>query len=292
MKIKIITDSCCDLSLSYTRQHQDILTVIGMPVQINGVEHIDDLGETFSHDAFYNLLRNGTMPTTSQVNVYRFEETFKKYLNEGYTVIYIGFSSNMSGTFNSATLAKSIITEEKPYASLFLVDTLSASIGLGALVMHAVNMVSSGMMPEEIVKSLEANKHNTQHWFGVDDLQYLKNGGRISAASAMVGSVLNVKPTLIVDQNGMLKPYGNVRGRKKSIQFLANKLKEHYAEGLTDTILIGHGNCIDDALLLKEAVEKHVDHAEIFVSELSMTIASHVGPNMLAVAFIGNKREL
>lgn len=291
MKIKIITDSCCDLPLFFTQSNTEHLDVIGMPVQLNGKEIIDDLGKSYAHETFYNSLRNGTMPTTSQINAFRFEELFKKYLNQGYDVVYVGFSSGMSGTFNSAHIAKETVLSETPEAGLYTVDTLSASIGLGALVIRAVDLVKSGASTEDIVNWLEAHKFNAQHWFGVDDLNYLKNGGRISAASAIVGSVLNVKPTLIVDHEGKLKPYGNVRGRKKSISFLASKFKEHFSETLTQTVLIGHGNAIDDALTLKAAVEPYAKNAEIIVSELSMTIASHVGPNMLAIAFIGDERE-
>ncbi len=291
MKIKIITDSCCDLPLKYTQDNTDYLTVLGMPIQINGVEHIDDLGQSFTHEAFYNLLRNGTMPTTSQINAFRFEEQFREDLSNGYDVIYIGFSSNMSGTFNSATIAKNIVLEDIPHAKIHLIDTLAASIGLGALVIEAVELVKAGKDLDGIVSWIESNKLNAQHWFGVDDLNYLKNGGRISAASAMMGNVLNVKPTLIVDTEGKLKPYSNVRGRKKSISFLASKFSEHYQASQTKRVLLGHGNCIEDANLLKAAIVSHVPDVEIIVSELSMTIASHVGPNMLAVAFIGDSRE-
>lgn len=291
MKVKIITDSCCDLPLHYVKAHSDRLEVLGMPVQIEGKEYIDDLGVTLKHDDFYAKLRNGIMPTTSQINAYRFEEAFRANLDEGSEVIYVGFSSGLSGTLNSALIARNIILEDTPDAPIHVVDTLSASVGLGAIIVETVKMASNGMDAQQICNWVQSNHMNAHHWFGVDDLQYLKNGGRINAASAMVGTVLNVKPTLIVDKYGKLKPYGNVRGRKKSMNFLVSKLEEHYHPEMTTTIILGHGNCKDDAETMRKMIQDKYDNVEIIVSELSMTIASHVGPNMLAVAFIGKERE-
>lgn len=291
MKVKIITDSCCDLPLHYIKAHSDRLEVLGMPVQIEGKEYIDDLGVTLKHDDFYAKLRNGIMPTTSQINSYRFEEAFRANLNEGKDVIYVGFSSGLSGTLNSAMIARNIILEDNPDAPIYVVDTLSASVGLGALIVETVKLATAGMDGKQISNWVEANHMNAHHWFGVDDLQYLRNGGRINAASAMVGTVLNVKPTLIVDKYGKLKPYGNVRGRKKSMSFLVSKLEEHYHPEMTTTVILGHGNCKEEAETMRMMIKDKYDNIEIIVSELSMTIASHVGPNMLAVAFIGKERE-
>lgn len=291
MKVKIITDSCCDLPLQYVMAHSDQLEVLGIPIQIEGKEYIDDLGVTLKHDVFYAKLRNGIMPTTSQINVYRFEKVFREHLNEGKEVIYIGFSSGLSGTLNSALIARNIILEDNPDAPIHVIDTLSASVGLGAIVVEALKMASSEMDALQIYNWVDANHMNAHHWFGVDDLNYLKNGGRINAASAMVGNVLNIKPTLILDKYGKVKPYGNVRGRKKSMSFLISKLEEHYHPEMTTTVILGHGNCKEDAETMRKLVQDKYDHIEIIVSELSMTIASHVGPNMLAVAFIGKERE-
>lgn len=291
MNVKIITDSCCDLPLHYVNTYSDYLEVLGMPVQIEGREYIDDLGVTLKHDDFYAKLRNGIMPTTSQINAYRFEEAFRKNLNDGKEVIYVGFSSGLSGTLNSAMIARNIILEDTPDASIHVIDTLSASVGLGAIVVETVKMAKTGMSSKHIYEWVQTNHMNAHHWFGVDDLYYLKNGGRINAASAMVGTVLNVKPTLIVDKYGKLKPYGNIRGRKKSMSFLISKLEEHYHPEKTTTVILGHGNCKDEAETMRLMIRDKYENMDIIVSELSMTIASHVGPNMLAVAFIGKERE-
>lgn len=290
-KIKIITDSCCDLPLKYVDDHVDHLLVLGMPVQVDGVEIIDDLGKSYTHKSFYEKLRQGTMPTTSQVNAYRFEEAFKSAVEQGFNVLYLGFSSAMSGTYNSANIARSIVLEDFPDAKIQLVDTLSASIGQGVLVVEAVKRAKLNQSIDEIATFIESIKLKTHHWFGVDDLNYLKNGGRISHVSAMVGSVLNVKPTLGVDLEGKLIPYGNVRGRKKSIAQLVTKFENHYCSDNTSTIIVGHGNSPDDAEYLRQLIHEKSPSADILVSELSMTIASHVGPDMIALAFVGDKRE-
>lgn len=291
MSIIIITDSCCDLPLTYVEANQDILEVLGMPVHINGEDYIDDLGQTLSHDTFYEYLRNGIMPSTSQINAYRFEEAFKRNIELGHEILYIGFTSGMSGTYNSSCVARTLIQEEYPDARIELVDTLSASIGQGAIIVEAIKRLRQGSDLLTLRDWVVDNKLNFNHWFGVDDLNYLKNGGRISAATAIVGNVLNVKPTLIVDHEGRLKTYGNVRGRKKSMAFLVSKLIEYCAEIESTSVIIGHGNCPEDANAVKELVLSKVKPAEIIISELSMTIASHVGPNMIAMAFLGEQRE-
>ncbi len=291
MNIKIITDSCCDLPLKFVEDNQDLMHVLGMPIQIQGKEIIDDLGKTFDRLEFYTLLRQGVMPTTSQVNAYRFEEAFRNALEEGKSVVYLGFTSGMSGTINSANIAKQMILDDMPDAQIIIVDTLSASIGQGAIVVEALKMARSGRSVEEIGNWAEKVKLKTQHWFGVDDLNYLKNGGRINSTTAMVGNVLNVKPTLSVDHQGKLKPFGVVRGRKKSIALLASKFEAHYCKDQASTVIVGHGNCPEDAAQLQALILAIAPQTEIIVSELSMTIASHVGPNMIAVAFIGDERE-
>lgn len=291
MSVKIITDSCCDLPIQYLEAHQEILEVLGMPVHINGVDYIDDLGKTLDHNTFYGYLRKGIMPTTSQINAYRFEEAFRTNVELGHEVIYIGFSSGLSGTFNSACVAKSLVLEEYPEAKIEVVDTLSASVGLGALLVEILKNIKENTSIEDLKNWIEANRMNFNHWFGVDDLNYLKSGGRISAASAMVGTVLNVKPTLILDSEGKIKPYGSVRGRKKSMAFLVSKLEAHLKDRENISVVLGHGNCPEDAEILRDMIQKQINPYEIIVSELSMTIASHVGPNMIAVAFLGDSRE-
>ncbi|GAB6087543.1 DegV family protein [Alkaliphilus crotonatoxidans] len=290
MNTIILTDSCCDLTPDFVEANVDYIDIIGMPVEIDGFQYFDDFGKTLSHNDFYRTLRNGVIPSTSQINVFRFVEKFKSLYNEGKAILYLGFTSGMSGTFNNAVLAKDQFLEDCPGGEITIVDTASASIGQGVLIVKAVEMLREGKTAQEIAAWVESNKMNTNHWFAVDDLHYLKKGGRISAVTATLGTALNVKPILTVDTEGKLKTYTNVRGRKKSIKFLFERFLEHMKEE-TDTIIIGHGNAPEEAETLRSYVLQECKPRQLIVSELSATIASHVGPNMLAIAFLGAGRE-
>ncbi len=291
MKTIILTDSSCDLPLAFVEKNATSLDFIGIPFNLDGIEYFDDFGKTLSHDKFYEKLRDGIIPSTAQINFYTFTQIFKQHYDIGNSVIYLGLSSGLSGTYNNSIMAREEFIEEHPDAKITIIDACAGSIGLGVLVAHAVEMVKNNSSYEEIVSWLENNKMNCNHWFAVDDLQYLKKGGRISATTAAVGTALSVKPILSVDTYGKLISYTNVRGRKKSIKYLFKKFKENNINEEDKIVIIGHGNCPDDAYALRELILKDYTPKNIIVSELSATIASHVGPNMLALAFIGKSRE-
>lgn len=292
MKIKLITDSSSDLPLSFVKENKDHLIVLGMPITIDGAEYIDDLGETLSHDFFYEQLGKGVMPKTSQVNVTTFYETFKHCYEDGFDVFYLGLSSGLSGTYNSALLAKDMFMEEAPSAKIAIVDSLAASIGLGALVFTVLSWIKSGKALEEIVTEIEHKKVCANHWFAVDDLMHLKNGGRIPTATALVGTMLNVKPILTMNHEGKLESYSSVRGKKKAFKYLVSKVSEHLKDSET-LILIGHANIQGDADTLVENLRELGIENPVMETCLSATIASHVGPGMLAIAFMGaEEREV
>jgi len=291
MKTIFLVDSCSDLPLSFIEENSDCLDIIGMPVEIDGKDYIDDFGKTLTHEEFYKFIRKGIMPTTSQINSHRFLEKFKKHSDDGNSVIYIGFTSGLSGTYNSAVVAKEMLLEEAPNADITLIDTKCASVGEGLLILYAVEMLKNGSSKDEIVNWIEANKLKSNHWFAVDGLTFLKKGGRISATSAAVGTLLKVKPILTVDNEGKLKSYTNIRGRKKSLNFLIEKSKEHIIDSKNSIIIIGHGDCIKEAKKIEKEVQNELNPREIIITQLSSTIASHVGPDMISIAFIGNIRE-
>ncbi|MDP4090242.1 MAG: DegV family protein [Bacillota bacterium] len=291
MSTIILTDSGCDLTLEYVEENADILDVLGMPVNIDGYEYMDDFGKTLSHEEFYDKLRAGIMPSTAQINSFRFYEKFKKHYNDGNSVLYLGFTSNMSGTFYNAVMARNEFMEKHPDADITVIDTISASIGQGVLVFNAVSQLRMGKSKEFIANWVEENKMKANHWFAVDDLIYLRKGGRVSTATAVVGSALNIKPILTVNREGKLGSYTNMRGRKKSIRFLADKVRENAGKIEDTTIIIGHGGCPEDAKLLESYILEIGIPQNIVISELSATIASHVGPNMIAAAFVGAERE-
>jgi len=292
MNTILLTDSCCDLPHIYVKENSAILDLIGMPINIGAYNFIDDLGaENYLHPEFYNQLRSGIVPKTAQITPIDFYKRFETYHKNGKTSIYLGFSSGMSGTYNNAVIAKNMILENYPDAKIDVIDSCSASIGQGILVMHVVKMIKNNISHLVISQWIEDNKMNSQHWFAVSDLMYLKNGDRIPSSIAAIGSLLNVKPILTVNAEGKLKAHSKVRGRKKSLRYLIEKAKLHSVDVTEPTIIIGHGNCPDDAELVKAMVTDEITGAEVIISEISATIATHVGPNMVALAFVGGQRE-
>jgi len=287
MKIKIITDSCCDLSYDYIKENN--LEVIPFPYSIDGKEYVDDFGKSLSYHDFYDELRNGRMPSTSQITVYTFEKIFRQYVSEGYSVIYLGFSSALSQTFNNSMTAQNIISEDIPGADITIIDTKSASVGLGAIVFYANEMLKQGRTKEEITNWVEANKLRSNHWFIIDSLDHLRRGGRISAASAAVGTILDVKPVLNLDDDGRLNVVQKVRGRKKSIRALLDEL-QHIKDPQSQTLFINHGDCLNEAEQLKELVLKEADVKDVVINYVGPIIGSHTGPNMLCLVFMGEKR--
>lgn len=291
MRTILLVDSCSDLPLSYIEENSDIIDAVGMPVTIDGKGYVDDFGKTLTHEKFYGYLRNRTVPSTSQITAFTFLENFERHYKKDESVIYLSFASAMSGTYNNAVLAKNMLLEKYPDADVTIIDTLSASIGEGVIDIYAAKMLRCGKSKEEIIDWVEKNKLNSNHWFAVNDLYFLKKGGRISSTSAAVGTLLNVKPIITIDDSGKLKPYINVRGRKKSLNFIADKIREHIKNENDAIILIGHGDCIEDAKYIKSSIETSLHVKKIIITELSATIATHVGPDMIAAAFIGDKRE-
>jgi len=292
MQIMIVTDSSSDLPLSYVKKHSNNLEVLGMPVMVSGQEYIDDLGEKFSHDFFYEEMAKGTMPKTSQINVMTFYECFERLAKQEKEILYLGLSSGLSGTFNNAVLAKNMLLEEYPKAKIEVVDSVAASIGLGVLIYCLIQKVEhDNANLKELVEYLEKEKLRANHWFVVDDLIHLKNGGRIPATMAYVGTMLNVKPLLSMDYSGKLETFGKVRGKTRACKYILEKISEHLQDS-QEIIIIGHANAPEDVKYLVEELEKTNKSNPIILTCLSATIASHVGPGMLAVAFMGgNPRE-
>ena len=290
MKTIIFTDSCCDLPRSFVEENN--IQVMHLRVNIQGRDIPDDLGISIESKNFYDLIRQGEMPTTSQVNVNTFEDNFRKYIKEGYSIIYIGFSSALSGCVNSARIAKENIEEEISNADITIIDTKSASLGLGLIVYNAVNMLKAGKEKSEIVNWIEDNKLKVNHWFTVNDLYHLKRGGRLSGTVAAVGTILSIKPVMHIDDEGRLIPASKVKGRKKSIKVLKEILVDKIACPEEQTIFISHGDCIEDAEYLKELIINEVKVKEVIINNVGPVIGSHTGPGILALFFMGSNREI
>lgn len=288
MKPIIITDSNCDLTSEYLKENN--IPVIPFYFSLKGKEYEDDFGKSISYQEFYDELRKGEMSTTAQITIFVFENYFRKYVSEGYSIIYIGFSSALSESYNNSILAKKAILEEVPNADITVIDTKSATVGQGLLVFYACEMLKQGKSNEDIVNWIEGNKLKVNHWFTVDSLDHLKRGGRISATSATVGTLLSVKPILIINNDGKLVPVKKVRGRKKAIRELLEDLKKGILNPEEQTVFISHGDCIEDAEHLKKLIISEVNITDVIINYLGPIIGTHTGPGLLCVTFIGRNR--
>lgn len=288
MEPVILIDSCSDLPIEYVEKNN--LEALGLVCYFKGKEYEDDFGKTLKFKDFYEEVRKGEMPKTSQINTYRFEEVFRKWAEEGKAVIYIGFSSALSGCVSCAQTARKNILEENKDADITVIDTKSASLGEGLLVYYAVEMLKAGKTKDEIVNWLENNKLKLNHWFTVEDLGHLKRGGRLSATSAALGTILNIKPLLHVDNEGRLVPVTKIRGRKKSLEALAEKLEEMIVNPESQAIAISHGDCLEDAEYLKEIILKKCKVKDIIINNVGPVIGSHSGPGTVALFFMGHSR--
>ena len=288
MNIKLITDSACDLSIDYVKENN--IEVVSLMVNLNGEFIPDDLGQSLSHKDFYKALRDGAMPSTTQVNVGTFYDVFKKYVEEDKAVLYIGVSSALSGTFSSATTARTMILEEYPDAIIKVIDSLSVSVGEGALIYKAVEMIKNNTPLDDIVKQIETIKRKVIHAITVDDLNHLKRGGRISGTVAAVGGLLGIKPTLKIDDEGRAVAAEKFKGRKKALKSLVNQIGTN-GENIEDqTIFICHADCLEDALQVKNMILGEYKVKDIVINSIGVVIGTHGGPGTIGLVFIGKER--
>ena len=283
---QIITDSGCDLPQSLL----DTLGVKSVPLYVNfrGAEQPDSVDEGIKE--LYDGLRGGEKATTSAVNPDRWAAMIEPSLAEGKDAVVIVFSSGLSTTYQSAVIAGQELTEKYPDRKVYVVDSLCASLGQGLLVWYACKKRDEGMSAPELAKWLEENRRNLCHWFSVDDLMYLKRGGRVSAVTAVVGTMLSIKPVLHVDDEGHLINVSKARGRKASIDALARKFSELDGGFDNSTVFISHGDCEEDAKYLAEKVKAEYGVKEVVIGYVGAVIGSHSGPGTLAFFFLGKHR--
>lgn len=288
METVIIIDSCSDLPKKYVEENK--VAMMPMTYTFKGKEWTDDFGQSLSYEEFYREVRAGEMSSTSQINVYRYSEEFKKHIKDGKNIICICFSSALSGSYNNAMVAKDMVLEDYPEADISVIDSRCASMGEGLLDYYAIEMLKSGHSKEEIVTWVEANKLKLIHWFTVDDLNHLKRGGRVSGTAAMVGTLLDIKPILQVDDLGRLIPVFKVKGRKKSIRMLAQKLDEQIVNPEEQVIFISHGDCLEEAEHLRDMIlEKH-KVKDVIINFVGPVVGTHSGPGTVTLFFLGEKR--
>lgn len=290
MDYQIITDSGSDLSLELVNRYD--IDIVNFTIRIGEEELIDDMGEKFDKNAFFQRLKNGETASTSQINVYSYLEKFKYYIEKGMPVVYLAFSSGMSGTFNSAVQAKKMLEEEYEEVNIDIIDTKAASLGQGLLVYEACQKKREGYTREEFIDWVEDNKLNYHSWVTVDDIKHLQRGGRISAAAATVGSLLNVKPIIVVNTEGELVPAAKIRGRKKALNHLIDQTIKRLTETDQHSIFIGHVGVVEEAEFIKARLLERVKPKEIIVLSYGPTIAAHTGYGSLSVFSYGEKRTV
>ena len=286
---RIITDSSCDL----TQELADSLELAVAPLSVNykGEEIPNYLdGRALDTKSFYQGLREGEMTSTTAANPTLWKSVVEPILQQGQDVLVLAFSSGLSTTCNAARIAAEELLEEYPDRKIYVVDTLCASLGQGLLCWHVAKQREQGATLEEARDFAENNKLKLCHWFTVDDLHFLKRGGRISGATAVVGSILQIKPVLHVDNEGHLISVSKARGRKASIQALAAKVGELAFDPKEQTMFISHGDCLEDAEYLAGLLKTNYNVPDVKINFVGPVIGSHSGPGTLALFFLGRER--
>ena len=281
----MITDSACDILPEKLKEWDVELIRLPYLFTDDGKEHLDQ--DQPMHE-FYNEMREGRVAKTSGINEDTFQNVFASFLEAGKDILYLAFSSGLSVTCENAKKVAVQLSEQYPDRKIRVVDSLCASAGQGLFVYLAVKNRDKGMSLDENADAMEADKLHLCHWFTVEDLKYLKRGGRISAATALLGTALNVKPVLHVDNEGHLIKMIQTHGRKKSIRKMAEKLGETILE---DTpIFISHGDCLEDAQLLAKIIREEYGREVELITLIGSVIGAHAGPGTLALFFRGSER--
>ncbi len=288
--------SCCSTA-DLSKEHFEKIDVhyCCFHYEMDGVQYLDDLGQSMDFDVFYQRMTDGAMTKTSQINADEYEEYFAQFLSQGKDIIHLTLSSGISGTFNSANLAKTLLEDKYPDRKIYVIDSLAASSGYGLLIDHLATMRDSGATIDELAAWVEEHKLNLNHWFFSSDLTFFIRGGRISKAAGAVGTVLNICPLMNVDFEGRLIPRYKIRTKKKVIQAIVDKMAEQ-AEGGTDysgKCFISHSACEEDAKAVAALVEERFPNlnGRVLINSIGTTIGSHTGPGTVALFFWGQKRE-
>lgn len=285
MSYKIITDTCCDFPKEMYKELDLVVCPLG--VLYKG-EVCSDYTESWLKD-FYNGLRNGETATTSAVNIDGWKNTIEPVLKEGKDALVLVFTSGLSGTYQNATIAADELRESYPDRKINVVDTLCASLGQGLLVYYACQKRDEGLDLDQLTAWVEETKRKICHWVIADDLMHLKRGGRISAATAVAGTILQIKPVIHVDNEGHLVNVAKARGRKNAISLLCDKVGTGI-EGANDTVFICHGDCEEDAKLLSDMLKEKYGTKKVFYYYIGAVIGAHTGPGVMAVFYLGNER--
>ena len=285
----ILTDSSADLGADLVQQLDVRVLPLSFTIQDHVYHNYPDNREMEPH-AFYEMLRAGEVATTSAVNVAQYTEALEPLLQKGRDVLVLAFSSGLSATYSSSVIAVEDLRGKYPDRKLYTVDTLCASLGQGLLVYLAAQQRAQGKSIEEVRDWAEANKLKLCHQFTVDDLHFLKRGGRISATTAVVGSMLKIKPVLHVDNEGHLINIGKARGRAASLKALVDKMEQTAIDPGDQTVFISHGDCLEDAQMVAQMVRDRFGVKDVYLNYVGPVIGAHSGPGTLALFYVGIER--
>lgn len=284
----LFTDSSCDLPAALAQKLE--LQVLPLTVRIEDQEYHNYLDEReLSFKDLYNAVRKHQKIKTSGVNTFDFRGAMEPFLQEGRDILYIGFSSGLSGTFNAGRMAMEELSQQYPERRLYAVDSLCASLGQGLLLLLCAQEKRSGKTIEEVRDFAENRKKHICHWFTVEDLMYLHAGGRLSANKALLGNILAIKPVMHMDDEGHLTPVDKARGRKASLRALAEKARQLGTELANQTVFISHGDCEEDALYLSDQMRK-LGVKDVIINFVGPVIGAHTGPGVVSLFFVGAVR--
>lgn len=290
---EMVTDSCCNLTEEMIDQYG--LHVLPLTFMADGDDTVYQSylkGQKTDLSQFYKMMRDGKVFRTSLPNLGDTETLFRSLLDAGRDILYLGFSSGLSGTYEATELLAKQLREEYPDRKIYTVDTLAASGGEGLLVWHACQHAEAGEDIDAVRDWVEDNKLNLAHWFTVDDLMFLWRGGRVSKTSAWAGTLLNIKPVLHVDDEGHLIPMEKVRGRKKSLQGLLKHMEETGTQPISEQmVFINHGDCLDEANWLADQIREKLGVKNIVVNYIDPVIGAHSGPGTMALFFLASSRN-
>ena len=286
----LMTDSCCDLPDQMAKDLQ--LEVLPLTMHMDGQDYPNTLdGAAISNEEFYRRIRAGKMATTSAVNVGQFEDAMSAILEQGKDILCISFSSALSTTYQSACIAAESVQAKHPEGRIRVIDSLSASLGQGLLMyLTAHKKLEENLTLDQLGDWVEENKLHVCHWFTVDDLNHLKRGGRINAATALFGTMLAIKPVMHVDDEGRLIPVSKARGRKASLTALVDRMEATAIDPAGQTVFISHGDCLEDAEFVAGEVRRRLGVETVHINYVGPVIGNHSGPGTMALFFLGSER--
>ncbi|MGC4018483.1 MAG: DegV family protein [Muricomes sp.] len=295
MKSDYIISCCSTADLAAEHFEKSNIKYICFHFELDGKEYADDLGKSVSFPDFYEAMKSGAETKTSQVNAEEYEEYFEEFLKEGKDILHVSLSSGLSGSINSANIAKGILEEKYPERKIYIVDSLGASSGYGLIMDKLSELRAEGMGIEEVYEWVEQHKLEMHHWFFSTDLTFYVKGGRISKASGFVGGMLGICPLLNMDHEGHLIPRRKIRGKNKVIHAIVECMEQHAANGLeyADKCYISHSYCYEDASKVASMVEAKFPNlrGRVEINDVGTTIGSHTGPGTVALFFWGDVRN-